>query len=165
MLHAPKTRASLRAVDLSPRLKRELQEYYMQSSNKTGLIFRTSTGGPIDPHNFYERAFKPAIERAAQADSLLPVNQRSEFKDVTIHTLRHTFGSVKLEHGENLIYVSKQMGHSQPSVTANVYAHLLKERRPEAAVRTDEFLFGQSDPGAPGPQGGSRQRKRLVAVA
>jgi hypothetical protein len=23
-----------------------------------------------------------------------------------------------------------------------VYAHLLKERRPEAAQRTDEFLFG-----------------------
>ena len=43
---------------------------------------------------------------------------------------------------ENLIYVSKQMGHANPSITANVYAPLLKESRPEAAVRPDEFLFG-----------------------
>ena len=72
-----------------------------------------------------------------------PRKDGPKFGDVTLHTLRHTFGSIKLEHGENLIYVSKQMGHAAPSITANVYAHLLKERRPEAAVRTDEFLFGK----------------------
>ena len=38
------------------------------------------------------------------------------------------------------------MGHANPSITANAYAHLLKERRPEAAVRTDEFLFGAPAP-------------------
>ena len=48
----------------------------------------------------------------------------------------------QLEHGENLIYVSRQLGHAKASITADVYAHLLKERRPDAAIRTDEFLFG-----------------------
>jgi hypothetical protein len=32
---------------------------------------------------------------------------------------------------------------ASPSITANVYAHLLKERRPEAAIKTDTFLFGR----------------------
>lgn len=72
----------------------------------------------------------------------LPDKVMPKFEDVTFHTLRHTFGSIKLEQGENLIYVSKQMGHASPSITANVYAHLLKERRPEAAAKTDAFLFG-----------------------
>jgi integrase len=144
LLHTPKTKASLRAVDLSPKLRGELQEYYLRSEHKTGLIFQTSNGGPMDPHNFYERQFKPAIENAVKADEELPLKERSTFTDVTLHTLRHTFGSIKLETGENLIYVSKQMGHANPSITANVYAHLLKERRPEAAVRTDEFLFGKA---------------------
>jgi integrase len=76
----------------------------------------------------------------------LPDKNRPKFEDVTIHTLRHTFGSIKLEQGENLIYVSKQMGHANPSITANVYAHLLKERRPEAAAKTDAFLFGPEKP-------------------
>lgn len=131
LLHAPKTKASIRAVDLSPTLKRELQTYYLQSANKTGLIFRTSNGGPIDPHNFYERQFKPALKRAMcdVNGKRLPEKHRPKFEDVTLHTLRHTFGSIKLEQGENLIYVSKQMGHASPSITANVYAHLLNAGR------------------------------------
>jgi len=53
-------------------------------------------------------------------------------------------GSMKLEHGENLVYVSKLLGHAKLSITADVYSHLcLEERRPEAAIRTDEFLFGK----------------------
>ena len=149
LLHTPKTKAGTRAVDLSPRLKRELQAYYLKSEHKTGLIFRTSNGGPIDPHNFYERQFKTAIENTVKSDEKLPLKDRSTFEGVTLHTLRHTFGSVKLEQGENLIYVSKQMGHANPAITATVYAHLLKERRPEAAVRTDEFLFGSAEPARP----------------
>jgi len=57
-------RILVRAVDLSPRLKAKLQAYYLQSEHKTGLIFRTSSGGPIDPTNFYEREFKTALDRA-----------------------------------------------------------------------------------------------------
>jgi integrase len=145
ILHKPKTKASIRAVDLSPTLKRELQAYYLKSEHKQGLIFQTSNGGPIDPHNFSERQFKSAIE-AGKAKALEQDQKNTDvLNDVTLHTLRHTFGSMKLEHGENLVYVSKQLGHSKLSITADVYSHLcLEERRPEAAVRTDEFLFGKA---------------------
>ncbi len=34
------------------------------------------------------------------------------------------------------------MGHANVSITANVYAHLIDKRRPEAAAKTDAFLFG-----------------------
>jgi len=140
ILHAPKTKASIRAVDLSPLLKLELQEFYLQSENKSGLIFRTSAGGPIDPHNFYERQFRALIRIEDEEER----KKKMDLNWANLHTLRHTFGSVKLEHGENLIYVSKQLGHAKPSITADVYAHLLKELRPEAAARTDEFLFGKA---------------------
>ncbi len=40
------------------------------------------------------------------------------------------------------MYVSRQMGHANVSITANVYAHLIDKRRPEAAAKTDAFLFG-----------------------
>jgi len=144
VLHPPKTAASIRAVDLSPKLKTELLSYSLQSGRRKGLIFQTGNGGPFDPHNFYERQFKSALERAMNDEEGNPRKDGPEFGDVTMHTLRHTFGSIKIEHNENLVYVSKQMGHAKPSITADVYAHLLKERRPEAALRTDEFLFGKS---------------------
>ena len=43
--------------------------------------------------------------------------------------------------GEDIIYASKQMGHANPSITANVYAHLIRAKRPEAAAKTDALLF------------------------
>lgn len=58
------------------------------------------------------------------------------------HDLRHTFGSLKIDQGEDLPYVSRQMGHSSLSVTGQIYAHQIQERRPEAAAKTDAMIFG-----------------------
>jgi integrase len=58
------------------------------------------------------------------------------------HDLRHTFGSLKIDQGEDLLYVSRQMGHSSLSVTGEIYAHQIRERRPEAAAKTDAMIFG-----------------------
>ena len=46
---------------------------------------------------------------------------------VTLHGLRHTAGSIALAAGVPLIVVSRQLGHSNPQITANVYAHLLSD--------------------------------------
>ena len=45
--------------------------------------------------------------------------------------------------GEDIVYVSRQMGHANVSITANVYAHLIDNRRPQAAAKTDALLFGK----------------------
>jgi integrase len=55
--------------------------------------------------------------------------------------LRHTFGSWKVEQGEDILYVSSQLGHAKPSITYDVYSHLLKKDRPNAAEQTDALLF------------------------
>jgi len=49
---------------------------------------------------------------------------------------------LKIEQGENIYYVMRQMGHSSIQVTIDTYAHLLKDRKPEAAAKTDELVFG-----------------------
>ena len=38
--------------------------------------------------------------------------------------LRHTFGSVLIMSGANLVSVQKLLGHSNPRITAETYAHL-----------------------------------------
>jgi len=60
---------------------------------------------------------------------------------VRFHDLRHTFGSLKIEQGENIYYVQRQMGHSSIQVTIDIYGHLLKNRKPEAAAKTDALIF------------------------
>ncbi len=122
---------SIRDVDMSPMLKAELRKMYMQAADKEGLVFPSENATPMQPSNVYRRQFKPAAEAA-------------EIGKVTFHTLRHTFGSWKIEQGENVLYVSKQMGHKDASITLKVYSHLVKENRPEAAAKTDEMLFQQT---------------------
>jgi integrase len=135
----PKSEKSAREIDLSPALRKELLELYMKGS-KTGLVFRTSNGTPLRPSNITRRSFRTALQDAesVRAKAKLPA-----IGPLRWHDLRHTFGSIKLEQGENPYYVQRQMGHSSIQITFDVYGHLLETRKPEAAAKTDEFVFGR----------------------
>jgi integrase len=43
--------------------------------------------------------------------------------------MRHTYGSLLLASGAPVELVAERMGHSTPTVTLNVYRHLLQEER------------------------------------
>ena len=53
-------------------------------------------------------------------------------KNVTLHTLRHTFGSVLLRRGVNIEVVSRLMGHANINITYNKYIHSVKEEEAKA---------------------------------
>jgi integrase len=60
------------------------------------------------------------------------------------HQMRHSFASLLLSDGVPILYVSRQLGHRDPSITLRVYAHwmpaasdaravdLLDDARPDA---------------------------------
>lgn len=48
----------------------------------------------------------------------------AEGRKLDIHALRHTFGSRLARRGVGLVQVQRLMGHSDPKLTAQVYAHL-----------------------------------------
>ena len=77
------------------------------------------------------RYFKPALKTAS-----LP---RLRFDD-----LRHTYASLLIEQGENIKYIQSQLGHSNPTVTWNVYAHLMSPTNQGAACRLENTIFGGS---------------------
>ena len=53
-------------------------------------------------------------------------------RHVTLHTLRHTFGSTLLRNGINIEVISKLMGHANITVTYNKYIHSIKEEEAKA---------------------------------
>jgi integrase len=100
---------------------------------------------PFDPHNVAARWFQAAVDRVLEkADKEMDEETYTAFKGLTLHHLRHTFGSWKVAQGEDILYVSAQMGHARPSITFDVYSHLIDKRRPAAAALTDEKLFGKA---------------------
>jgi integrase len=60
---------------------------------------------------------------------------------IRFHDLRHTYASLKIEQGENLVYISKQMGHSSTTVTSTIYAHLINDTNFESACGLEEMIF------------------------
>ena len=53
-----------------------------------------------------------------------------------LHALRHTFGSLLLEKGVDLKTISYLLGHSDITVTANIYLHITREK----AINSVEVL-------------------------
>jgi len=125
----PKSTASIRKIDLSPALRKVLLEHRLKKGSAEGLVFANPDGSPRDPRSFAKYEFRPAVKKAG-------------IGQVRFHDLRHTFGSLKIEQGENPYYVMRQMGHSSFQVTIDIYTHLLKETNPEAAAKTDMLIFG-----------------------
>ena len=48
-----------------------------------------------------------------------------------------------VEQGENVKYIQTQLGHSSPTVTLNVYTHLMKPTNQEAVHRLENTIFAK----------------------
>ncbi len=70
-----------------------------------------------------------------------PALDKAKVERIRFHDLRHTFASLLIEQGENKKYTQSQLGHSSPTVTLNVYAHLMKQINQEAACRLENAIF------------------------
>jgi integrase len=66
--------------------------------------------------------------------------RRADLRYMTFHQLRHACATFLLAKGVDLQTVSKMLGHSQISLTADTYAHVLPSLKLKAADRMDDFL-------------------------
>jgi len=57
-----------------------------------------------------------------------------------VHSLQHTAASILLNNGRNYFEVSKMLGHSQPSTTMNIYAHLIPVMHNDKGDFMDELV-------------------------
>lgn len=82
-----------------------------QISQPDAHLFRTPLG------RLYNRNSAGEEWRRIRAEAKLPAG-------MTLHTLRHTFASNLIAAGCDVVTVQRALGHSQPSITLNVYSHL-----------------------------------------
>lgn len=122
-----KTAASRRTIalgGLTEVLAAHVEEY---ASNE--WLFPTKAGGPLHATNWRRRVWYPATE----AVGLTPPPLR-------FHDLRHTCASWLIEQGEPVLVVQERLGHSSPSVTLEVYAHLFPGVGKAAAEKLTEGI-------------------------
>jgi len=61
-----------------------------------------------------------------------------------LHDLRHGAATYMLAQGVPMKVVQEVLGHSQMSITADTYSHVLPKLQREAADRLGDVLFGGS---------------------
>jgi integrase len=129
-MQLPKTEKSNRRIDLGPAMMSELKRWRLMNrySGNDDFIFPNLVGKPMCQSHMLSRHFFPALSAA-------------ELPRIRFHDLRHTYASLKIEQGENIVYISKQMGHSSPVVTSTIYAHLINDSNYESACGLEEMIF------------------------
>ena len=105
--------AKQRQVPLSPRLLIELREYWKQYK-PTSLLFPGKT--PDKP--YCDTSIQQAIKLSAKLANIQ--------KNVTPHTLRHSYATGLLEAGVDLLTISRLLGHAS-FMTTMVYLHCRRE--------------------------------------
>jgi integrase len=127
-----KTATSNRKIDLGPSMMAGLKRWRLACKPcELNLIFPNDAGGPLNHNNMVSRHFNPALRKA-------------DLGHVRFHDVRHTYASLLIEQGENIKYIQSQLGHSSPTVTLNVYAHLMKPVNQKAALKLEDSIFGTS---------------------
>ena len=121
ILQPPKTHSGRRIVDLDEgtanvlaqhraeqdRLKDAMRGAYLDR----GRVFADETGRWINPMQLTR-----AIKR---------LGARVGHPQMTVRSLRHFHASVALQTGQNIVVVSKRLGHANVSITSDIYAHAL----------------------------------------
>ncbi len=90
------------------------------------LVFPSTIGTPFNPCNL-SRQYKSLLKEAG-----LP--------SIRFHDLRHTAASLMLNHGIPVLIVSKRLGHAKPSITLEIYSHLIPSMQEQVAQLMDDVV-------------------------
>jgi hypothetical protein len=130
--YLPKTKGSKRAVDAGEQLLdvlRGLQSrrYGTGPAPADALVFPNTRGGVLDPDSLRFRVWCKALAKAG-------------LRHVRIHSLRHTYASLLIAQGENIKYISSQLGHARSQFTLDRYGHLFPNEKRGASARLEQQL-------------------------
>ena len=126
----PKTRTSYRSIALPRYLVEELKAWRLACPKSPhDLIFPNLDGQPMSYSNLIARGFHPARKRAG-------------IRRIRFHDLRHTYASLMIRNLEDIVAVSRLMGHANTSFTFNVYCHMLPRKRNPIGDRLASLVFG-----------------------
>ena len=116
-------------IDILKKYKVSQMEQRMLLGNKwngSTRVFTTDFGDDMHP----DRPYK----------ILKHIIKKYDLKDITFHGLRHTSISLQISSGIQAQIISKRAGHSNISITHNIYSHFFDNEFKEVANKMEDFL-------------------------
>lgn len=134
----PKTASSRRTIPLAPDAVAALRRHRTRTTAErlaagpayadTGVVFVDALGAPLHPD-----AVSHAFSRIVRAAGV---------PRITLHGLRHTFATLGLETGADVLDIAAILGHSSPAITQGIYQHTRPERTRAAVEAIAEAVRG-----------------------
>ena len=133
---SPKTRSGIRMIPISETCLQMLRLHHEQQNQvkafagdrwrEHNLVFTSIIGTPVDRSNL-RKDFQSILKN-------------SNISRIRFHDLRHTAASLMLNNGVPILSVSRMLGHSKPSVTLDIYGHLMIGKLGEVAQLMDTLV-------------------------
>jgi integrase len=98
------------------------------------FVFTNQAGNPIDLDGWRRRVFDKALTKA-------------ELRKIRVHDLRHSYATIRISEGHDIIDVSHQLGHHAESFTLKVYNHWKPGKRKSEVDALDDRV--SQHPSAP----------------
>lgn len=127
----PKTLSSVRKIKIDKFLRNDLlslKKYYDKVYNKSNFDYFVFGG--IKP-------LSPSTINRKKIDACKKANLRP----ITLHQFRHSHATLLLHNGIIINEISRRLGHSNPSITLNIYTHtdLMQEKRVASTLNSLRF--------------------------
>jgi integrase len=113
-------------VELLREIKDEQSEKEFDVEPEYDLVFREPTGKFVNPGNLLNK-FSDLIEKAG-------------VPDIRFQDLRRTHATLARANGATLLEISRQLGHSDPSVTASYYQDVSIEDKRNVSDAIDDLF-------------------------
>lgn len=125
----PKTKNSIRQVDMLPVVEQALREQYKQTGLGGKDVFISQRGqGFSNAGTLTQNYWHPLLKRCLLGSRYF-------------YNTRHTFATMMISNNEDILWVSKMMGHKDSSVTLKIYAKYREDRSVRRAAFVDD-AFG-----------------------
>jgi len=112
----PKTKYSKRTIDVLDSLKPFLSDQYNLTGKYDSYVFLNSKNEPFhDIRRIRDNAWRKTLKKC-------------KLKYRTIYQTRHSFATMMLGNGEDILWVSNTLGHKNASITLEYYARYIKTK-------------------------------------
>jgi len=102
----------VRDIEMLPGVKEFfLAQYRLTGGNSKGDIFLNSSKKPFYSHDFIAKKFKELLDDGDKR---------------YLYQLRHSFATLMISEGEDILWVSKMLGHKSSDITLKTYARAYK---------------------------------------
>ncbi|MCS8597081.1 site-specific integrase [Levilactobacillus brevis] len=138
MLETPKTRASIRTIDIDPETLNVITRWRF-TQKKAMLMLGFNIGN--DPNQFVFTNNKNNLLTPSRTTIWLDqIINKYGLKRITTHGFRHTHASMLFEAGASIKQVQQRLGHADAQTTLNVYTHVSKHAKKDTINKFVKYM-------------------------